>query len=108
MLLYPGATRRERMPTPLAHMEQNSNEIKAKIAYNSEILIIYIDQNITLDQLCAEMRQICRFGSDQVFTMKWVDEEGDPCTISTQIELREALRLYEINRDSELTIHGML
>ncbi|XP_065163498.1 atypical protein kinase C isoform X2 [Atheta coriaria] len=93
------------MPTPLAHMEQNSNEIKAKIAYNSEILIIYIDQNITLDQLCAEMRQICRFGSDQVFTMKWVDEEGDPCTISTQIELREALRLYEINRDSELTIH---
>lgn len=43
----------------------------------------------------------------QVFTMKWVDEEGDPCTISTQVELDEAIRLYELNRDSELTIHGM-
>lgn len=42
----------------------------------------------------------------QVFTMKWVDEEGDPCTISTQLELDEALRLYELNRDSELTVHG--
>lgn len=38
--------------------------------------------------------------------MKWVDEEGDPCTISTQVELDEAIRLYELNRDSELTIHG--
>lgn len=40
--------------------------------------------------------------------MKWVDEEGDPCTISTQLELDESLRLYELNRDSELTVHGML
>ena len=31
---------------------------------------------------------------------------GDPCTISTQMELDEAIRLYEFNRDSELTIHG--
>ena len=31
---------------------------------------------------------------------------GDPCTISTQMELDEAIRLYEVNRDSELTIHG--
>lgn len=42
----------------------------------------------------------------QVFTMKWVDEEGDPCTLSTQMELTEAIRLYEINKDSELVIHG--
>jgi hypothetical protein len=33
---------------------------------------------------------------------------GDPCTISTQMELDEAIRLYEVNRDSELTIHGEL
>lgn len=42
----------------------------------------------------------------QVFTMKWVDEESDPCTLSSQIELTEAIRLYEINKDSELVIHG--
>lgn len=49
-----------------------------------------------------------RFFSNQIFTMKWVDEENDPCTISTQLELDEAIRLYEINRDSELVIHGEL
>lgn len=44
----------------------------------------------------------------KVFTMKWVDEENDPCTISSQLELNEAIRLYELNRDSELLIHGEL
>lgn len=38
--------------------------------------------------------------------MKWIDEENDPCTISSQIELNEAIRLYEVNRDSELVMHG--
>ena len=59
------------------------------------------------------MRNICDFGAtapgtgpDQ-FTMKWVDDEGDPCRIATQQELDEALRLYEIEKDTEVTIHGM-
>lgn len=38
--------------------------------------------------------------------MKWVDEESDPCTLASQMELLEAIRLYEINKDSELVIHG--
>lgn len=38
--------------------------------------------------------------------MKWVDEESDPCTLSSQLELDEAIRLYELNKDSELVIHG--
>lgn len=44
----------------------------------------------------------------KVFTIKWVDEDNDPCTISTQMELEEAIRLYELNKDSELVIHGEL
>lgn len=91
---------------PTQYIDNNPNEIRAKIAYNGEVLITYIDQKITLDQLCQEIKEICRFAPDQVFTMKWVDEEGDPCTISSQMELDEAIRLYEVNRDSELTIHG--
>ena len=31
---------------------------------------------------------------------------GDPCTISSQLELDEALRLYDLNKDSELALHG--
>lgn len=91
---------------PTQYIDNNPNEIRAKIAYNGEVLITYIDQKITLDQLRQEIKEICRFALDQVFTMKWVDEEGDPCTISTQMELDEAIRLYEVNRDSELTVHG--
>lgn len=40
------------------------------------------------------------------FTIKWVDEEHDACTISTQMELDEAIRLYEMNHNPELLIHG--
>lgn len=69
-------------------------------------MVTYIDPHITFEQLCQEMREMCCFTPEQVFTMKWVDEEGDPCTMSTQMELDEAIRLYEINRDSELTVHG--
>ncbi|KAJ3645838.1 hypothetical protein Zmor_023465 [Zophobas morio] len=92
------------MPTQLAN--DNTNEIRAKIAYNGEILITYIDHNITFEDLLHEIYVICRFAPNQLFTMKWVDEEGDPCIISTQMELDEALRLYELNRDNEITIHG--
>lgn len=91
---------------PIQIGNENIQDIKAKIAFSGEILITYINSDITLDGLCQEIKEICRFGHDQVFTMKWVDEEGDPCTISTQMELDEAIRLYELNRDSELTIHG--
>ncbi|XP_021707067.1 atypical protein kinase C isoform X3 [Aedes aegypti] len=100
------------MPIQIANESNNSgggggggNEIKVKIAYNGEVMITYIDESITYEGLCREIRDICRFAPDQVFTMKWVDEENDPCTIQSDLELDEAIRLYEVNRDSELVIH---
>lgn len=39
-------------------------------------MIIYIQPIITLENLCQEMREICKFDHEQNFTMKWVDEEG--------------------------------
>ena len=29
-------------------------------------------------------------------TVKWMDEEGDPCIVQSQVELDEAIRLYEV------------
>jgi len=81
-------------------------EIRVKTAYNGEVLITYINPNITLEQLSEEIRDMCKFTLDQAFTIKWVDEEGDPCTISNQLELDEAIRLYEVNKDTEIVIHG--
>jgi hypothetical protein len=39
-------------------------------------MVTYIEPMITLEALCKEMRDICKFSLDQNFTMKWVDEEG--------------------------------
>lgn len=42
------------------------------------------------------MRELCGFHKNYPFTIKWLDEDNDACTISTQIELEEAIRLYEV------------
>ncbi|PSN41700.1 Protein kinase C iota type [Blattella germanica] len=92
------------MPVQLS-MESTENEIRVKTAYNGELMVTYIKPETTLEQLYEEIKNICRFSEEQDFTVKWVDEDGDPCTISSQIELDEAFRLYDVNKDSELLIH---
>ncbi|ODN00047.1 Protein kinase C iota type, partial [Orchesella cincta] len=96
------------MPSPLVNSDNEVPEIRVKTAYNGEVMITYINPGITLEVLCEEIRDMCKFTPDQPFTMKWVDEEGDPCTISHQMELEEAIRLYEINKDTEIVIHGKI
>jgi len=39
-------------------------------------MVTEIQSNISYDNLCKEMRDICDFEERQPFTMKWVDEEG--------------------------------
>ena len=80
-------------------------EIRVKTAYNGQVFITYIDHKITYPMLMAEIKDICGFAQDQDLTVKWVDEEGDPCIIQSQVELDEAIRLYEVNKDAEFTIH---
>ena len=46
-----------------------------------QVFITYIDTTITYDTIMNEMREICGFPRVHPFTIKWVDEEGDPCTI---------------------------
>ncbi|MGH0149275.1 UNVERIFIED_CONTAM: hypothetical protein FKN15_041893, partial [Acipenser sinensis] len=70
-----------------------------------DIMITSFEPSILYEGLFNEVREMCSFEDDQLFTMKWIDEEGDPCTVSSQLELEEALRLYELNKDSELIIH---
>ncbi|ETE63794.1 Protein kinase C zeta type [Ophiophagus hannah] len=60
------------------------------------------------DELCDEVREMCNLSQEQPITLKWIDNEGDPCTISSQMELEEAFRLYCRYRDEGLIIHGNL
>jgi len=80
-------------------------EIRVKTAYNGQVFISYIDHGMTYPQLMSVMRDICGFSPEQEFTIKWVDEEGDPCLVQSQTELDEAIRLYEVNKEAELAVH---
>lgn len=42
----------------------------------------------------------------RLFIILFVSVLGDPCIISTQNELETAIRLFEINKEPEITIHG--
>ncbi|XP_068700546.1 protein kinase C iota type-like isoform X1 [Montipora foliosa] len=79
--------------------------INLKAIFEGTIMVLSMETRITLEKFCDDMREIFKFRNIEVFTVKWLDEEGDPCTISCQEELDEAIRLYELNRDSELVIH---
>ncbi|KAI4809142.1 hypothetical protein KUCAC02_018052, partial [Chaenocephalus aceratus] len=70
-----------------------------------DIMITHFEPSISYEGLYGEVKDMCSMDNEQLFTMKWIDEEGDPCTVSSQLELDEALRLYEVNKDSELIIH---
>jgi len=79
--------------------------IPLRAAFNGDVMCLVMDQGIGFDDLCDDIRDLCKFESDEIFTMKWIDEEGDPCTLSTQIELEEATRLYHVNQESQLVIN---
>ena len=96
------------MNSAQSHQRLNDSdipEIRVKTAYNGQVYITYIDHSITYPLLMSEMKGICGFGDDQDLTVKWVDEEGDPCIIQSQTELDEAIRLYEVNKDAEFSVH---
>lgn len=79
--------------------------IPLRAAFNGDVMCLVMDPNIAFDDLCDDLRDLCKFNGDEAFTMKWIDEEGDPCTLSTQVELDEAVRLYHVNAESQLVIN---
>ncbi|MBN3278875.1 KPCZ kinase, partial [Polyodon spathula] len=70
-----------------------------------DMLITALDSSMTYSALCDEVRDMCSLLQTQPITLKWIDNEGDPCTISSQIELEEAFRLYSRNRNEGLHMH---
>ena len=92
--------------------EFTNEDIKIKIYYSGIITVIYIKNDdirlngtYDLEKLRENIRNICKFEPNDEFTIKWVDEEGDPCTISSQMELDEAIRLFYLNKENEVVVH---
>lgn len=82
-------------------------DMKIQIYYAGIITVIYFKDEgyVELDKFRLKIKEICKFEDNQPFTLKWVDEEGEPCTVSDQMELDEAIRLYYLNKERELVLH---
>uniref|UniRef100_A0A7N8Y7N9 Protein kinase C n=1 Tax=Mastacembelus armatus TaxID=205130 RepID=A0A7N8Y7N9_9TELE len=70
-----------------------------------DMLITDLAATVTFVELCEEVRMMCSVTKQQPITLKWIDDEGDPCTISSQMELEEAFRIYNRTRQSGLLLH---
>jgi len=51
--------------------------------------------DISYESLCSEMRDICKFDSEQPFTVKWVDEEGLYCYLCCFYVVSSAVTVTE-------------
>ncbi|XP_058408666.1 protein kinase C zeta type isoform X2 [Diceros bicornis minor] len=86
-------------------MDGSGGRVRLKAHYNGDILITSLDATMTFEELCEEVREMCSLHPGHPLTLKWVDSEGDPCTVSSQMELEEAFRLACQHRDEGLIIH---
>ncbi|KAK5894092.1 hypothetical protein CesoFtcFv8_010815 [Champsocephalus esox] len=86
-------------------MELDSEFVKIKAHYSGDMLITDLAATLTFVELCEEVRMLCSVAKQQPITLKWIDDEGDPCTISSQMELEEALRIYNRTKRSGLLLH---
>jgi atypical protein kinase C iota type len=51
------------------------------------------------------LRTRCQFNQTGALTVKWLDDEDDPCTISSQLELDEAIRYIHVNKLNYIKLH---
>lgn len=52
------------------------NIIMFDIFIYRDVMCLIMDPNIAFDDLCDDIRELCKFESDDIFTLKWIDEEG--------------------------------
>lgn len=93
---------------PYENILADSNDVKLKTRFQGQVLILYARIPLALDVLLKSLKDACKQSQDQKITVKWIDDEGDPCTISSQRELDEAVRLLHANGEAELNVHVFL
>lgn len=87
-------------------MMDETKQVKAKVAFDRKYNYLYFGNGVAMDDFVHTIRhEVCSFDGAQPFTVKWIDDDGDLCTISSQDELEEAIRLYWLNKDSHLKLH---
>lgn len=49
---------------------------KTCVLPDRDIMITHFEPSISFEGLYGEVRDMCSMDNDQLFTMKWIDEEG--------------------------------
>lgn len=74
----------------------------------STTTITDMESTFDFQQLQSSIQALYNLKSDDSFTLKWVDDEGDPCMLTCDAELQESIRLYNANKEPFLAVHGDL
>ncbi|KAF6779710.1 hypothetical protein AHF37_00842 [Paragonimus kellicotti] len=85
-------------------MTVGSEEVSVKYIHNSIAMVTNIPSEASFDTMRSQVMEFCHFSPQSKFTLKWIDEEQDPCVISSDMELREAIRLHHVNKEYQLTV----
>ncbi|KAI2514612.1 protein kinase C zeta, partial [Homo sapiens] len=61
-------------------MEGSGGRVRLKAHYGGDIFITSVDAATTFEELCEEVRDMCRLHQQHPLTLKWVDSEVFPST----------------------------
>ncbi|KAF1766053.1 hypothetical protein GCK72_006009 [Caenorhabditis remanei] len=84
---------------------EEDGDIKLKTRFQGQVVVLYARPPLILDDFYALLRDACKQHAKQDITVKWIDEDGDPISIDSQIELDEAVRCLNSSQEAELNIH---
>ena len=85
-------------PTPSFMPKPCSNvAISAKVYVSGRRVPFTLQSDWSFQTFFENLRTRCQFNQSGPLTVKWLDEEDDPCTISSQLELDEAIRYVHNN-----------
>ncbi|XP_046850599.1 protein kinase C iota type-like isoform X2 [Xenia sp. Carnegie-2017] len=89
----------------VASIMDDMNAIPVKAFFDRDVICVNMNRGMSVDDLSNNVKELFKFMPSQELTMKWLDDEGDPCSISSQDELNEAIRLFDINKEAQLILH---
>uniref|UniRef100_A0A672JM92 Protein kinase C n=2 Tax=Salarias fasciatus TaxID=181472 RepID=A0A672JM92_SALFA len=80
-------------------------EVDPVLVWFRDIFVSDLSVALSFLELCEELKRLCSVTRRRPLTVKWIDDEGDPCTISSQMELDEAFRIHSRTKRSGLQLY---
>ncbi|PAA82223.1 hypothetical protein BOX15_Mlig009922g1 [Macrostomum lignano] len=83
----------------------STDSVRVKVVFGDRIFVSQLPPTMSYAELSEFVANMLDLYESQPFTIKWLDEEKDPCTLTSDMETHEAFRLYHANKENELLLH---